>query len=817
MLWPLAFLIAAAISTPLIRLGAAPAATPVDHAALLNQYCRNCHSQSLKSGGISLGGMSLRTVAGNPELFEKVLRKIRSGEMPPPGAPRPDAATLNSFAISLEQELDRRASNYPYPGRVPVHRLNRTEYGNAVRDVLGLEIDSRTLLSADGVDQHGFDNIAGILTVSPAQLEQFVSAARKVSRLAIGDTQRPPVFETFSLPNTLSQDERMSDDLPFGSRGGMAIHYYFPVDGEYEIRIRLKRQLYGYILGMGRKHQIGLSLDGKHVKSFSVGGDAPSRPSPATFAGNVMADPSWDLYMHEADAGLSLRIKADAGPSTIGVWFTRDVAEAEQIPQPRETGFGLAINEVYDGNPAIENVAIGGPFRVDGPGDTPSRRTIFTCRPTKPDEETPCARSIVASLARKAYRRSPSEQEISILLDFYRQGRSAGFEEGIALAVERMLADPNFLFRVEREPSHAAPGTVYRLSNTELASRLSFFLWSSLPDAELLDAAQTGGLFDTHILERQVRRMLADPRSKALITNFVPAWLDIAKVRSVLPDPDVYSDFDDNLREGLLKETELFVENEMRADRGIPELLNANYTFLNERLARHYDIPNVYGSHFRKVMLSDPARGGLLSQGSVLVATSYPNRTSPVLRGKWLLDNILGAPPAPPPPDIPALKENDPHGKPLSVRERLEEHRRNPSCATCHVRMDPLGFALEHFDPIGKLRKESDGTVINAAAVLPDGTKFEGIAGLRAVVLARRRQFVETFAARLLTYALGREVDYRDAPAIRAVTRDSEAGGDRWSSVILSIVRSVPFRMSMVGPGAPPQVVRAEPPLRGNN
>jgi hypothetical protein len=773
--------------------------TPAEQTALLTKYCSGCHNERLRSGGIFFDKTTAGDVEKNAELLEKVVHKLRSGEMPPPGMPRPDKAVLDGFARALEVSLDRVAAARPSPGRVAVHRLNRTEYGNAIRDLLALDIDVKTLLSPDGVDERGFDNIAGILTVSPALMEQYMTAARRVSLMAVGNASAVPVFDTYTVPGTLSQDDRMDEDLPFGSRGGLAVRHYFPKDGEYEIRIRLKRQLYGYILGMGRQHRMEVSLDGKTVKSFTVGGDAPAGPSPATYAGNIMGNPQWDLYMHEADAGLVMRVQAKAGTSTVAIWFAKDLAVSEDIPQPPETGFGLSINEMYQGNPAVENVAIGGPYRIEGLGDTPSRRSIFECRPPRAGDEEACARRIVSKLARRAYRRPVTEAEIGILLGFYRQGRdNGGFEAGIELALERTLADPNFLFRVEREPQGATTGTVYRLSDLELASRLSFFLWSSIPDDELLDKAVNGKLHDPDVLQKEVRRMLADQRSIALVHNFGMAWLDLAKVRTALPDLESYPDFDDNLRAAFLEETQLFLESQMRDDRSISEMLTADYTFLNERLARHYHIPGIYGSHFRRVKLNDPNRGGLMGQGSILTATSYPNRTSPVLRGKWLLDTILGAPPPPPPPDVPALKDSNAEGKPSSVRERLEEHRKNAACAVCHVRMDPLGFALENFDGIGAWRGVSDGSPVNASASLPDGTRFEGVAGLRQVLSGRREQFAESFISKLMTYALGRELDYHDAPAIRKIARESGREDLRWSSIIGGIVESTPFRFSIV-------------------
>ena len=794
-----------------------PAGDPAPQ-LFLSKYCFTCHNQRLRTAGLALDKENPLQAGKSAEVWEKVVHKIRAGEMPPAGLPRPDRRTTQAFLTFLETGLDRSADVNPNPGRIPVHRLNRTEYVNAIRDLLALDVDGRSLLVADDVDQHGFDNIAGVLSVSPALMEQYMAAARKISRLAVGDPSIVPVYETYSIPSTLGQDQRMGEDLPFGSRGGLAIRHRFPVDGEYAIKIRLKRQLYGYILGLGRSHQLEVRVNGRLLKSFTVGGDAPTAPSPASFAGNIMGDPKWDLYMHNADAGLELRLTAKAGPSTVAVSFVKDMAESEDTPQPRETGFGLAINELYQGNPALENVSIGGPYRVDGPGDTPSRRKIFVCQPALGSDESSCARTIVSNLARAAYRRPVTDAEIATLMDFYQRGRTlGGFDRGIQLALERILADPNFLFRIERDPPQALPGAVYRLSDLEIASRLSFFLWSSIPDEELLNTARAGQLHDPAILQQQVRRMLADPRSKALVENFATEWLELPKIKSVIPDPDQFPDFDDNLRNAFQEETRLFIESQIQADASIVDLLRANYTFLNERLARHYGIPNVYGSHFRKVTF-DPAqgeRGGLLGQGSILMATSYPNRTSPVLRGKWLLDNILGTPPPPPPPDVPALKESGADGTPTTVRQRLEAHRRNAACAVCHVRMDPLGFALENFDVIGSWRTSSDGLPIDAAASLPDGTKFDGVAGLRKVLLSRPEQFAATFTEKLLTYALGRETEYYDQPAIRKIAREAAANDYRWSSIILGIVKSIPFQMSAVK-GAPATSTAGQLPLKSS-
>jgi len=773
--------------------------------ALLNKYCVTCHNERLHTAGISLDKADVSNVGASADVWEKVVHKVRAGEMPPAGLPHPDKATLDTFSSWLETNLDRAAVAKPNPGRIPLHRLNRTEYGNAIRDLLALDLDDRSFLIADDVDQHGFDNIADILSVSPVLMEQYMSAARKISRLAVGDPTILPVFETYNVPITLSQDERMSEDLPFGSRGGIAISHHFPLDGEYSVKIRLQRTIYGYIRGLGRPHQLEVRVNGKRIKVFTVGGDAPAGlASPATYSGNIMGDPKWDLYMHEADKGLEARFTAKAGTATVTVSFVKDLPESEDIPQPTETGFGLSVDEMYQGDPAVESVAIGGPTRVDGPGDTPSRRKIFVCQPNTSAAEQPCAKEIISTLARRAFRRPVTDAELAMLLSFYESGRKqGGFEPGIQLALDRILADPRFLFRIERDPPNAGPATVYRLSDIELASRLSFFLWSSIPDDELVKIATAGKLKDPAILEQQVRRMLADDRSDSLVSNFAAEWLQLPKLRGFVPDPEQFPDFDDNLRDAFVKETQLFIRHQMRADSSVRDLLTANYTFANDRLAQFYGIPNVYGSHFRMVRFADQQRGGLLAQGSVLMATSYPNRTSPVLRGKWLLDNILGTPPPPPPPNVPPLKESGADGKPTSVRERMEEHRKNPACAGCHAKMDPLGFALENFDAIGQWRTTSDGLPIDASGSLSDGTKFEGLDGLRKVVLGRGDQFIDTFTSKLLIYGLGREIEYYDLPAIRKIVRDAAPNDYRWSSIIFGIVSSTPFQMSIVKSTAP--------------
>jgi hypothetical protein len=770
--------------------------------ALLDQYCVTCHNQRLRTASLTLDTVAVDDVGGAAQLWEKVLLKIRTGAMPPPSMPRPDKTALDAFASRLETALDRAAAAMPNPGRVAVHRLNQTEYVNAVRDLLGLEVGDRSLVLADDSDEQGFDNIAGVLSLSPALLERYLSAARTISRLAVGDPSIAPAFAMYDVPKSLVQDDWISEDLPFGSRGGVAIHHRFPLDAEYVVRIRLRRQLYDYILGLGRPHQLEVRLDGKLIKTFTVGGEAKGKPAPASFVGQIPGDPEWEQYMHSADAGLEVRFPAQAGPRVVAVSFKKDTAEPEGVPQP-SGGRAVAINEWYGGNPSVDSVAIGGPYNVAGPGDTPSRRKIFECVPNGASADQPCARKILSTLARRAYRRPVTEEDLQTLLEFYNAGRRrGGFEAGIQSALERILASPDFIFRLESAPTNLAPASVYRLGDVELASRLSFFLWSSLPDDQLLDLAARGKLREPAILQQQVARMLADARSKELAENFVSRWLNVFKLRGATPDPDIFLDFDENLRQAFQRETTLFVESQLRADRSVADLLSANYTFVNERLARHYEIPNVYGERFRRVDFTptdsnSARRGGLLGQGSILTITSYGNRTSPVLRGKWLLEMILGTPPPPPPPDVPPLKEKGENDHPMSVRERLEQHRQNPACAVCHVRMDPLGFALENFDAIGKWRTAEDGVPVDASAVLPDGTKFEGVAGLRNLLLSHREQFVNTFTQKLLTYALGREVEYYDMPAVRKITRDAAAGDYRWSDIILGIVKSVPFQMSI--------------------
>ena len=812
-------------------------AAPASQRALVDRYCVTCHNERLRTGGLALDTLDVSRVGEAPAIWEQVVLKLRGGMMPPAGRPRPDRQDYDGFRAWLEAELDRAAASRPEPGRVPAHRLNRAEYANAIRDLLALEVDAAALLPADDTG-HGFDNLAGTLALSPVLMERYLSAARRISRLAVGDPTIGPGFtsQAYGVPINMTQNDRMSEDLPFGSRAGLAVRHRFPLDGEYLVTIRLKRSVYEYIVNLDEAHDLDLRIDGRRVARFTVGGDAPGKPAPVTFSGTFVAageaeypSQEWDDYRTGADADLVVRVPVRAGTRVVGVSFVGRSWEQEGVLQPPLREYGATVTETTDTSPrpegpGVESVAIDGPYGAAGPGETASRARIFVCRPdrgsgtgveapeaapaglagtiarggpsARPAEEA-CAREILAALARRAYRRPVDHDDIEPLLAFYRTGRQAeGFEAGIRMAIERLLIDPEFLFRIERDPEDVAPGAPYRLADLELASRLSFFLWSSIPDDELLEAAVRGRLSDPAELERQVRRMLADARSRALVDNFAGQWLSLRSVEGIAPDPNRFPDFDENLREAFREETERFVESHLREDRSVVDLLRADYSFLNERLARHYGISGVSGSHYRRVKLPDDRRGGLLGHGSILAATSYGNRTSPVLRAKWLLENVLGTPPAPPPPDIPPLPARGEAGEPRTVRERLARHRRNAACAICHAPMDPLGFALENFDAVGAWRTRDAGLPVDASAVLADGTTaFDGPAGLRRVLLDRSEQFVETLTEKLLTYALGRGMEHYDRPVIRAITRAAAEDDYRWSSLILGIVESTPFRM----------------------
>ena len=762
--------------------------------AVVDQYCVTCHSTRLRTAGLDLESLNLTTPGANAEVWEKVIAKLRAGSMPPPGRPRPDNGTARALASRLEQEVDRAWAVNPDPGRIAaVHRLNRAEYNNAVRDLFALDLDVKPLLPGDETADGSFDNFADSLSISTAHLERYLSVARQVTRLAVGLPPASPGLERFEIPLFVMQDDRQSENLPFGSRGGLAIPHDFPVDGEYLVKVRLQRQYQDYLKGMGWPQQLDVRLDGKLVKRFTVGGKAQGRAAAASYAGDgepgFAGDDSWEKYMQVGgDAGVEIRTPVTAGPHVVGVSFVRELWEPEGLPQPLQRGRVIANDQVYMDHANVGSVQIGGPY-IKGPAtpaDTPSRRNIFICK----EQDRGCATRILSRMARLAYRRPATDGDVKTLLGFYDDGRrdSGTFDGGIQFALERLLVDPDFLLRVYRSTG--------RLSDLEVASRLSFFLWSSIPDDRLLTLAERGELTKPQILEQQVRRMLADPRAvDALVGNFAAQWLNLRRVEEVVVDPERYPNYDLSLLQAFQRETELFVGSTIREDRGVATLLDADYTFANERLARHYGIPGVYGSRFRRVTLPDhDRRGGLLAQGALLATTSYPDRTSPVLRGKFLLNNIFGLPVPPPPPGVDTNLENKPGAPPASMRERLSAHRQNPTCSSCHAVMDPLGFALENFDVIGGWRTVDEaGRPVDASGATVGGDKVDGLSGLRALLLAQPEQFPRTVTEKLLTYALGRRLEYTDQPAVRKIVRDAAAGGYRWSSLVLGIVESQPF------------------------
>ncbi|MFP6809538.1 MAG: DUF1592 domain-containing protein [Pseudohongiellaceae bacterium] len=771
--------------------------------ATLQQFCIACHNDSLQSGNLSFQKIDLTQVSGHGAIPERLLAQLRSGRMPPVGMPRPDHNTYTSLITWLETEIDKLAASNPNPGRTDTfHRLNRSEYANAVRDLLSLEVNVEELLPADDIDAYGFDNMTEVLNVSPALMESYLSAARKTARMSIGESPLAPIAETYEVPILLNQADRMSEDLPFGSRGGLAVRHYFPADGDYDLAITLHRNYVNYVRGLGSSHELEVRLDGKLVQTFSFGGEEPDvLQAPASYAGNQFGDSEWEEYMLFADSNLLLQFPATAGPHVVGVSFVRKFTEPEGVLQPPQSVFAAAVNEMRDGDAAVERMEITGPYRSTPARNTPSRRAIFTCQPANDTgrAQEACAFGILASLAQRAYRRPVGDAEVNMLMNFYRAGLSDGsFDDGIQLALERLLISPDFLFRVERDPVNIEPDTNYQLTSIELASRLSFFLWSSIPDIELLDTAKNGTLQNPQVLEQQTRRMLADPRSKALVQNFAGQWLYLRNLRSLVPDAVEFPEFDENLRDAFRQESELFFESLIRENRSVTDLLGNGYTFMNERLAKHYGIENVYGSHFRRIYLEGEIaeqRGGILGQGSLLTATSYANRTSPVLRGKWVLTNILGTPPPPPPPDVSDLPERGADGQQANIRDRLLQHRADPACSGCHAPMDPLGLALENYDAIGRWRVTGEaGVPIDASGQMPNGAQFYGLQGLRELLLERRDEFVGTVTEKLLAYAMGRPPEYFDKPTIRSIVRDTALENHSWSSIIVGIVLSTPFR-----------------------
>jgi mono/diheme cytochrome c family protein len=777
----------------------------VSQKALLDQYCVTCHNERLKTGGLALDTVRGR-VGEDAETWEKVVRKVRAGLMPPAGAKRPERGSLDAFAKSIEDSIDHFAANNPNPGRAPLHRMNRVEYANAIRDLLALDVDSTTLLPADD-SSHGFDNIADVLGVSPSLLERYVSAAAKISRLAVGEREAAPAQVTYTVKGDLSQNQTL-EGQPLGTRGGTTIRHNFPVDGEYLIKLSLLKLSFGQVFGEGAEgEELEVTLNGERVKLFKLDevpmffmreapGSHPPKP-PAT-------DPLEERVKMTPDIRLEFRMKVKAGPQAIGVSFLQKshAANEDLVRRPVSSTYDVFIGMQYGYTtaPHLSRVVITGPYNPTGLGDTPSRRRVFACVPASAADEMPCARRIVSTLARRAFRRAVSDADVTSLLAFYQQERerTGNFEAGIEMAVRRILADPEFIFRFEPTPSGLAPNTPYRISDTELASRLSFFLWSTIPDEELLKLGIEGKLHEPAALEKQTRRMLADPKARTLVTNFANQWLYLRELKNANPDITVFPDFDDNLRQGFQRETEMLFESVLREDRSVLDLLDANYTFVNERLARHYGIPNVYGPDFRRVPVPNDARRGLLGHGSLLLVTSNANRTSPVIRGKWILENLIGSQAPLPPPDVPPLDEK-PTAAARSVRERIEQHRANPACAGCHKIMDPIGLALENFDAIGRWRTTDEGVAIDASAQLVDGSAIDGPASLRKALLNRSDAFVTAMTEKLLMYGMGREIKYYDMPAVRAVMRDAVKNRYRFSDLVLGIVKSSPFQMRVSG------------------
>ena len=787
------------------------APSPASQRAVIDQYCVGCHNERLRQGGLVLDRLDTSRIGESAQIWEKVVRKLRAGMMPPLGMPRPDPTSYAVLRSWLETELDRSAAAAPNPGRVPaLHRLNRAEYRNAIRDVLGLDFDVVTLLPADDLS-FGFDNMADALHVSPSLIENYLAAAQKVSRKVVGDTAIRASSQVYRISPELNQSDRLIG-LPLGTRGGALIRHNFPVDGEYGI---------GFTVPIGSLRRTGasatdpsvqveVSVDGERLKLFRITGDDPAatpppvpvRDIPDTISRSRQPSAPDDVgrslqaRQRGSDGKWEVRAPIKAGSRAVAVTFVgRAAGQPEEILQR----FRKAPRGGRPGEPPLRSVTITGPYQISGSGNSESRQRVFICRPSSRADEQACAKRILSTLARRAYRRPVTDADLQPLVAMYQRGRTDGtFDVGIQRAIERLLVSPSFLFRLERDGKTLQPAAP--ISDLELASRLSFFLWSSIPDEPLIDLAVRGRLRDPAILEQQVRRMIADPRSKEFAANFTGQWLYLRNVASQFPDPFFFPDFSQNLREGLRQETELFFRSVLLEDRSVIELLTADYTFVNETLARHYRIPGVYGPDFRRVTVTDANRRGLLGQGSVLFVTSYPQRTSPVLRGKWVLENILGTPPPPPPPDVPSLQTETDETGALSMRQAMSRHRANPVCAGCHSLMDPLGFGMENFDPIGRWRtRDASSDAIDASGVLPDGTKFNGVAELRQALVRQPEQFVTTLTEKLLTFALGRGLEYYDAPVVRSIVRDAGRDNYRFSSVLLGIVKSMPFQLRSRG------------------
>ena len=764
-------------------LGTAPAqdaesfSTPATRQAFVTQYCAGCHNEKLRSGGFSWTKIDLAQPEQTAALTEKAIKMVRAGMMPPPGMPRPSASTARAFAGSLEARIDQAAAAHPNPGSPDLHRLNRTEYRNAVRDLLNIDVDVSGILPANDMS-HGFDNMADVLTVSPALMEGYIRAAGKISRLAVGDPQVAPTTASFPVLKIQNQ-MRHVEGAPYGTRGGASVVYYFPADGEYVFKVSFFHDLDGPWWGknQGKGQQLEISVNGARVALLTL-----------------------DPNMMPTDTRQSVPIAVKAGPQRVSAAFLEKFeGPVEDIVSPVEN---VLIDTTHADLPGLTSLPhlreldITGPTKVTGISDTPSRRAIFSCRPAAGADEIPCAKEIISRIARQAYRRPVTDSDVEDLLSFYQKGRNQGdFDSGVLAVVQTILSDPEFVFRFERAPSNVAAGTNYKISDLELASRLSFFLWSSAPDDELITIASQSKLRDPAILEKQVRRMLAHPKSESLSNVFAYQWLHLQNLNDVQPDAFLFPNFDRNLVDSMRRETEMFFSSIVHEDRPVLDLLTANYTFVDEILAKHYAIPDVLGSKFRRVQITDENRFGLLGQASILTLTSVSNRTSPVARGKYVMQVLLGTPPPPPLPNVPALKENEDNGKALPVREKMEQHRKNEPCHSCHQLMDPIGLSLENFDGVGQWRTRDSGVPIDASGRMFDGSKLDGPVSLRQAILSHSDVFIGTFTENLLAYALGRVIDSRDLPAVRSIEHEAARNGNRFSAFVFAIVQSTPFQM----------------------
>ena len=763
------------------------ALTPASYKPTVDRYCVSCHSDRLKTGGLTLQGRNFDAVVRDADIWEKVVRKLTNEQMPPIGAARPPAETLRGFSAALAAVLDRDAAAHPDPGRPAPHRLNRAEYANAVRDLLHVDVDAASLLPADELT-NGFDNVADGLGISPALIERYLAAADRIAALAVGDREFPAGSDTYVSRADSHQLEHI-EGLPLGTRGGLLIKRMFPLDATYAISAKLYQTNNSFTRGLSAPHELEFSVDGVRVFTNTVG-------TAEDFA-SVMANPA---YSDAIDRRVNARVSIKAGAHTIGVTFVqKTAARNESIFRPLQAPVDTVD---ADGVPRIERVTVAGPFEPTGPGETESRHRLFVCRPSSSADERACASTITAALARRAFRRPVGDSEVAALMKYYDQGRTkkGGFESGVQMVVRRILSDPGFLYRVEQDAPEVKSGAPFKVADLDLASRLSFFLWSSIPDDRLLQLAADRRLHAPAIFASEVERMLADPKSDALVTNFAGQWLQLRNLQRSSPDLMEFSEFDDGLRQGFRQETEMFFGSLLRENRSVLDLLTADYTFVNDRLAQHYGMSGVTGTYFRRVPVNDDARRGLLGQGSMLLVTSHPNRTSPVKRGKWILENLLGSPPPPPPGNVPPLPEAKDLGRPMTMKERMEDHRRNPACANCHRLMDPVGLALENFDGIGASRVRDHGVTIDASTVLSDGTAVSGVSELRTALLRKPDLIARTFTENLMTYALGRALKPADMPVVRTILRRTQANRYRMGDILRAVVNSVPFQMRMKAP-----------------